>query len=285
MSPSSNIKHRTPNTSLQNRKSKIENPNTEHRNPKRRLLTGLALLGAGLALLPIGNRAGAREADLSHNIADYVANKLDDVTAIMRVTFYNDQAGRKLGEGFEVMHKLKGDVQMRYKEENKLRLDARAPKAIYIINNTTQQVAVPSLGIKTTMNFAASPGKRKTLLDVGLISNGYLAYTMAEFRGERPIGKTMCAVFKVSYRDKTLDTSHRMVWVDPKTKITLKREEYSQEGKLNATFFYKDPKEITPGVWFPSAIEVINNEGQKSGVTAYRDVKVNQGLDDSVFRL
>lgn len=251
----------------------------------RHVMTGFAVLGVGVMLLPAGNRASAGAPAESANIADYVCQKLDDVTATMRVTFYNDQAGRKLGEGFEVMHKLKGDVQMRYKEENKLRLDTRAPKAVYIINNTTQQVSVPSLGIRTTMNFDESPGKRKTLLDVGLISNGYLAYTTAEFRRMAPINGVSCAVFRISYRNKDLDTSHRMVWIDPKTKITLKREEYSQEGKLNATFFYKDPKEVAPGIWFPSAIEVVNNEGQKAGVTGYKNVKVNQGLEDGLFKL
>lgn len=256
-----------------------------HADRLRRVVSGLALLGTCAALLPTSNLASAGQQNLSNNIADYVANKLDDVTSSMRVTFYDDQAGRKMGEGFEVMHKLKGEVQMRYKEENKLRLDARAPKATFVINNTTQQVSVPSLGIRTTMNFADAPGKRKTLLDVGLISQGYLAYTQAEFRRTAPVNGVMCAVFRISYRNKQLDTSHRMVWVDPKTKITLKREEYSQEGKLNGTFFYKDPKEVAPGIWFPSAIEVVNNEGQKAGVTAYKNVKVNQGLDDSLFKL
>lgn len=251
----------------------------------RPAMAGLVVLGAGTLLLQAGNRAAAGAPEASTNIADYVCQKLDDVTATMRVTYYNDQAGRKMGEGFEVMHKLKGDVQMRYKEENKLRLDTRAPKAVYIINNTTQQVSVPSLGIRTTMNFDESPGKRKTLLDVGLISNGYLAYTMAEFRRMAPVNGVNCAVFKISYRNKQLDTSHRMVWIDPKTKVTLKREEYSQEGKLNGTFFYKDPKEVASGIWFPSAIEVHNNEGQKAGITAYKNVKVNQGLEDNLFKL
>src|SRR5690242_3202983 len=94
-------------------------PNTACRIPQRGLFTRLTRMSAGLILLAMGGHASAQ--NLSQNIADYVATKLDDVTATMRVTFYNDQAGRKMGEGFEVMHKLKGDVQMRYKEENKLR--------------------------------------------------------------------------------------------------------------------------------------------------------------------
>ena len=76
-----------------------------------------------------------------------------------------------------------------------------------------------------------------------------------------------------------------MIWIDPKTRVTLKREEYTQEGKLNATYYYRDPKEVAPGIWFPSRIEVFNSEGQKAGETAYNNVKVNVGIEDSVFRL
>lgn len=238
---------------------------------------------AGLFLAGMGSAVNAQ--NVSSNIKDYVAGKLDDVTANMRVGFYDDQAGRKMGEGFEMMHKLKGSITMRYKEENKLRLDSRAPKAIFIVNGTMQYASLPSFNINTKIALDNSPGKRKTLLDVGLLGEGYLVYTQAEFRGTRPVDGVQCALFKISYKDKTLDSSHRMVWIDPKTKITVKREEYSQEGKLNGTFFYKNAKEIAPGVWFPTMIEVHNNEGKKAGVTLYSDVKVNQGLADSLFKL
>lgn len=242
-------------------------------------------MGFGLALAACAMQAAHAQGNVSSDFKDYVAQKLDDVTATMRVGFFDEQAGRKMGEGFEMMHKLKGNITMRYKEENKLRLDSRAPKAIFIVNGTTQYASLPSFNINTKMQLENSPGKRKTLLDVGLIGTGYLDYTLAEFRGVRPMEGVQCALFKVSYKDKTLDTSHRMIWVDPKTKITLKREEYSQEGKLNGTFYYRNPKEVAPGIWFPSAIEVHNNEGKKAGVTNYSDVKVNQGLADTLFKL
>lgn len=242
-------------------------------------------IGLGLALAGCSAQIAHAQDNVSNNFSDYVARKLDDVTATMRVGFYDEQAGRKMGEGFEVMHKLKGNIMMRYKEENKLRLDSRAPKAIFIVNGTTQYASLPSFNINTKMQFDNAPGKRKTLLDVGLIGAGYLDYAQGEFRGVRPVDGVPCALFRVSYKDKKLDTSHRMIWVDPKTKVTLKREEYSQEGKLNGTFYYRNPKEIAPGVWFPSSIEVHNNEGKKAGVTNYSDVKVNQGLPDSLFKL
>ena len=249
-------------------------------------LVNLLVLGLGAIGLSAGNTATAQTAP-STNISDYVASKLDDFSATMKVVQHDDRAGQKINKDFGLIYKLKGDIHLQYKEENKLRVDGRigASNATLIVNGTKQYVRVPSVGLKETSDLGESPGKRKTLLDVGMLSSGYLAYTMSEFKRSAPINGVMCAVFRVSYRNKDLDTSHRMVWIDPKTKVTLKREEYSQEGKLNATYFYRDPKEISPGLWFPSRIEVLNNEGQKAGETAYREIKVNQGIAETVFRL
>ena len=221
---------------------------------------------------------------LSSNIQDYVPTKLEDFTATMRVVSFNEREGSKINKDFGYIYKIKGDIQVRYKEENKLRIDGNlgATKATMINSGSRQIVRLG--GIKDNRDLGPSPGKRKTLLDVGLVSAGYLGYTQAEFKGNRPVDGVMCAVFNVSYRNKNLDTSHRIVWIDPKTKITVKREEYTQEGKLNATFLYKKPVQVAPGIWFPSVIEAYNSEGGKAGVTSYGNVKVNSGLGDDVFK-
>lgn len=246
----------------------------------------LLLIGTGGTGLKAGNMASADTNVASADIKDYVASKLDDFTATMKVTFHDDNALRKIGKDFGMVYQLRGDVRVKYKEENKLRLDARlgASEATLIVNGTKQYVRVAPL-INNTSDLGGAPGKRKTLLDVGLLSNGYLAYTQAEFQGTRPVDGVSCSVFRVSYRDKKLDTSHRILWIDPRTKVVLKREEYSQIGKLNATFYYREPKEIDKGVWFPARIDVRNNEGQRAGETLYKDVKVNQGLEDKTFTL
>lgn len=221
----------------------------------------------------------------SHNINDYAVSKLDDFSGAMKIVEFDEHEGVKINRDFPIIYKIKGDIKVRYKEENKLRIDGLlgASRATFIINGTTQYASIPAAHIKTVRSLGREPGKRKTLLDMGMISAGYLAYTQAEFKRTQVIDGVLCAVFSVSYSDKKLDTSHRMIWIDPKTKITLKRDEYSQEGKLNATFLYKQPFEVQPGVWFPSRIEAYNNEGKKAGVTAYSDIKVNVGLPESDF--
>jgi outer membrane lipoprotein-sorting protein len=238
------------------------------------------------AFVAAGNTATAAPDAVSPRIEDYAAS-LNDFIATMHVDSYDDRNGEKINRDFGYIYKLHGDINVKYKEQNELRLDGRlgASHVTFIVNQARQFVRMKELGIKTTADLGASPGKRKTLLDVGLISRGYLAYTEAKFIGPRPIGGVMCGLFSISYRNKDLDTSHRLVWIDPVSKVTLKREEYSQEGKLNATFYYKDPVQVSPGNWFPTHIVVMNNEGQLAGQTSYHNVQVNQGLTDDLFKM
>ncbi len=244
----------------------------------------LIVILAGLLGLAAGNIATA-QGEPSHNISDYAVSKLDDFTASMKVIEFSEHEGVKINKDFPLIYKIKGDITVRYKEVNKLRVDGLlgASNATLIVNGTTQYATIPAAHIKTKISLGKEPGKRKTLLDVGMISPGYLAYTEAEFKRTQVVDGVLCAVFRISYQDKSLDTSHRMVWIDPKTHITVKRDEYSQQGKLNATFLYKKPMEVSPGFWFPARIEAYNNEGKKAGVTGYSGIKVNQGLAESVF--
>lgn len=247
-----------------------------------RLLRATILLASLFGLAATGSHASA---EISQNILDYVPKNLDDFTATMTAQRYDAHAGEKINKDFGLIYQLKGDVSIKYKEENKLRLEAKvgSGKIILIVNNTTQYTS--ALGARDVRDLGNTPGKRKTLLDAGFISKGYLAIAEAEFKRTQVVKGVECALFRLSYKDKSLDTSHRLLWIDPKTKVVVKREEYSQAGKLNATYYYLNPKEVDNGVWFPTRIEAYNRDNKEAGVTVYRDIKVNQELDDRVFRL
>lgn len=239
----------------------------------------IASLLMSVCLLP-GSAVNAQ----SQNIADYVADKIDDFSLTMRVGQYDEREGSKISKDFGSIYKLKGDVKMRYKEENRVRFDGNIGTATYtFIVNNTKQIVRSSIGLKDVRDIGTAPGKRKTLLDVGFLSRGYLAYTEAEFKRMQEVKGINCALFRVSYRDKSQDTSHRLVWIDPKTKITVKKEEYSQQGKLNATYYYLDPKEVSQGIWFPTKVEAWNKQDKKAGDLLYREIKLNVGVEDSIF--
>lgn len=258
----------------------------------RAFLLPVALIGFGGALTapPAQQSAfAAPPGKISANLNDYVVPKLDDFDTTMKSTFFDKYASQKINRDIGAIYQLKGNVRIRYKEENKFRAEGMlgASKVVYVINDAKQVVSIGSLA-KVKTELGKTPGKRKSLLDMGLVSEAYLAYAQGEFIGERPFEGTPCAVFKITYKDRSQDSSHRIVWIDPKTRITLKREEYAQDisgGKLRSIWMYREPKEIAPGIYFPSRIELYNNENEKAGVTSYSNTHVNVGLSDDIFKL
>ena len=262
------------------------------------LVVAFGCMGTGLTLPRGGNNAAfaAPRAPLSAKLSDYVVPKLDDFETTMKAIFHDDAAARKINRDIGMLYQLKGDVRIRYKEENKFRADGQlgATKASIVITDASQTFKL-SIGIKKSMDMGNAPGKRKSLLDMGLISDYYLTYAQGEFLGERPFEGVTCAVFKITYKNRSLDNSHRIVWIDPKTKITLRREEYAQDGnggKLRSVWLYRGAKDspatftqVAPGIYFPSSIELYNNENQKAGETAYTNTRINVGLGDDVFKL
>ena len=252
------------------------------------VLLGGAEIAPGQAIMAFA--AQVKASPLSSKLSDYAVSKLDDFETTMKAVYHDDNAARKINNDIGMLYQLKGDVLIRYKEENKFRADGKlgASKASLVINDARQTYSLAGFGIKQTTNMGKAPGKRKSLLDVGLISEYYLGYAQGEFLGEKPFEGVQCAVFKITYKDRSLDTSHRIVWIDPKTKITLKREEYAQEGsggKLRSIWLYREPVEIVSGLFFPSRIELLNNENKKAGETSYSNTRVNVGLHDDIFRL
>ena len=250
--------------------------------------TGLAALCCVLAL-GISVPKPANAAPISPNIQSYVNHGLIDFSAYIHLVRYDAAAGRRINKDFgliyEWMRKSHSDLLLRFRLPDMMRIDGRfgAATGIYIVNSTAQDVRL-SVGLNVRTDLSKTPGKRKTLLDMGLLSEDYLSYTEAKFMGARPYEGKMCAVFNISYRDKSLDTSHRLVWIDPETKITVKREEFSQQGKLRSIWYYRKPKEVAPNLWMPSIIEIDDNQGNLAGETEYRDVKVNIPMSLDLFK-
>src|SRR5258707_10154532 len=168
---------------------------------------------------------------------------------------------------------------MRFKKHYKVRMEGKI--GLYIVNGPIRFYSVPQLGIKKKDDMGASPGKRYSLLEVGLISKNELSFTEGKYLRDEQIDGSAAHVFDVTYRGD--DTLRYVLWIDPRTHIILKREWFDGAGKLKATFKYQEVKEAEPGVWFPRRIEIVNNEGVLAGGTSCTEVQGNQGLADSTF--
>lgn len=239
------------------------------------------ILAVGSAALPSYAAGNARA---SAKLSDYVVSGLKDFSETAIVAFHDDKALAKISRDFGMAYRLSGDIHVRFMEPCRLRMDGKlgGGSAIYIVNRDTQYVRL-SIGLKQKVGWHDEPGKRKTLLDFGLISGDYLTWTNSQFLGMRPVNGVQCAEFRLKY--KIEDGTHRFIWVDPKTRCVLRREEYNRFGKLFATYYFRDPKEVAPGIWFPTRAEVFNSEEERAGEMDYRNVKINEGLTDAEFVL
>jgi outer membrane lipoprotein-sorting protein len=205
---------------------------------------------------------------------------LNDLQATVKVLMADQKELAKINRDFGMAYRLK-DMVMRYKDPDKLRMEGRI--GLLIINGSTRFFKVPQLGYAKKDDLNGSPGKRLSLLDIGLLTRSGLADTESKFVRDETLNNVPVHVFDVAYRGDT--TGHSLVWVDPRTRAILKREWYNGEGKLRATFLYENLREIKPGLWIPTRLEVRNGEGTVAAVTAYSDLKVNQGLDDALFAI
>ena len=245
----------------------------------RNMLRGaLAAIVFCIAMAP----AGA----MSTNIQSYICSKLDDFSATMSVVSVNERALSKISKDAVMLYRFK-DMNMRYKEPNKVRMEGsqNGTRAIVIMNGSVQTFSLPKSRLVKRSDFGSSPGKRKSLMDVGIVSEYYLTYTNAKYLREGTVEGVHCAVFEMSYKDRSEDTSHHIVYIDPQTRVVLKREAYSQEGKFQAIYLYKDIKEVANGIWFPTRVEVQNTDRVIAAVSAYKEIKVNVGIPDNIFKL
>src|SRR5258708_464590 len=233
------------------------------------------------AALCIGGGApAARISNPSPTYAEMATSRVSDLEGTISVLKADQSELRKISRDFALAYQLHSFV-MRFKKPDKLRMEGKI--GLYIVNGPIRFYSVPQLGIKKKDDMGASPGKRYSLLEVGLISKNELSSTEGKYLRDEPVDGASAHVFDVTYRGD--DTVRYVLWIEPRTHIILKREWFDGAGKLKATFKYQEVKEIEPGVWFPRRIEIVNSEGILAGVTSCTEEKVNQGLPASIFQI
>jgi outer membrane lipoprotein-sorting protein len=238
-------------------------------------------LGAAVIIPLLDPRADAATLSPDTPLLDQFASKsLVDLEAHVSVVSAEQSELAKINRDFGMAYRLKSLI-MRYKEPNKLRMEGSI--GTLIINGAARHFRVPAIKLSRTDDLGESPGKRYTLMDVGLLTHGSLAVGQSRYVKDEAVGDVQARVFEMTYKE---DASVRyLLWIDPKTHIIAKREWYDGSGKRKASFFYQQPKQVAADLWVPTRIEIRNCENVVAAVTAYSDVKVNQGLDEALFKI
>jgi len=218
----------------------------------------------------------------SQNIDSYVQKNFVDASLTARVKYANQKELAKINDDFGKSYRVPY-TEIKVKEPFKLRLETNVEdtKVLYIINGPKLLIRIPRVKINSRQDLSKSPGRRQTLLDFGVLTPS-LFDNLFNAKFVRLDRATNDVVFDVTYPAALDDTSRHRIWVDPQKKYVTKREWYSQKGRQLATFFYNEPSNVG-GVWVPTKMQVKNVDGVLAGETFYTGLKVNQGLQDSLF--
>lgn len=207
-----------------------------------------------------------------------MTDKIKDMTATLRVTEVDRAELKKIGGAFATTYSIKR-MGVSYKQPNKARFEGKflGASVFIVYNGDEKYFRTP---IKTDKrNVHGQPGQKQTLMDLGIFAKDYLTTDwMPNFL--RKEGNLL--VFKLSQRDSD-NKSHEIVWVNPKNAIITKRMAYNGENVLQKELRFTNPKQIRPGIWVPTRIEIYNTSGKLGAAQTIEDIKVNLGVSDDVF--
>ncbi len=220
-------------------------------------------------------------------ISSYVQTGFKSAAFSAKVQSANQKELAKINQDFAKSYRFKSS-NIWLKEPMKLRMESRVEETdiFFIVNGARKLVRVPRANISQKDDVSKSPGKRQTPLDFGLLTPSlFQNFFQAKFvRIEKNGDFAGDAVFDLTYLPSLDDSSRHRIWVDSKTKFTEKREWYSQQGYLNATFTYSEPKEFD-GIYIPTKTTVKNADGKLAGTSVYVSIKVNISMDESLFKI
>jgi outer membrane lipoprotein-sorting protein len=211
------------------------------------------------------------------SINQFTSNNIKTMSLTSEITQDNQAELKKIQGDIALAYRLhRGSMQ--YMQPGKIRIEATIPhvaSGYYIINGNRKCTVGPLY--HRVQDITGAPGKKQTLLDFGFVPPELLDDYNATFL--RKDGADY--VFQIS--PKNGDTTKDIIWVDPKTHITVKRENYDRHGKILKWFLYKNPVKLSVGIYVPTVVELYNPENKLAGVTAYQSVHVNSPIDPSVF--
>ena len=222
----------------------------------------------------------AAAAQAAPNIRDLTSANIKTLQASSEIVTENQDELKKIDGDIALAYRLHRG-SMDYEQPGKLRIEATIPHLVtgyYIINGNQKLTVAPF--VHKVQDTTGAPGKRQTLLDFGLVPPELLTdYTATFLRSEKGL-----FVFRIQPK-QVGETQKDLIWIDPKTHVTVQRYNYDRDGKLQKRFLYKHPVQIAPGIYVPTRVELYNPENKLAGATVYENVRVNQPLDDSLFKI
>ena len=218
----------------------------------------------------------------SPEIGAYLQNGFHDATFTVKIVRKDQRALESINKDFGRSFQF-DTTQVRMKEPYKLRIDVNEEDTAmsYVIDGPIQRFKVPKLRLNTRRDLSKLPASRQTTMDFGFLTPALFGDLLdAKFVQADP--SKGAAVFDLTYKPVYENTSRQRVWLDPTTRTMLRREWYNREGRLLATFEYADPRS-DEGASVPTRMIVRDAAGEVAGETRLNEIRINRGVEDSVF--
>ena len=232
-----------------------------------------ATLSAAFALAPLAGQAAP-------SISSLTSSGIKTLQASSEIVTENQDQLKTIDGDIALAYRLhRGSVV--YEQPGKLRIDASIPHLVsgYYVINGNQKLTVAPFTHKV-QDTTGAPGKRQTLMDFGFIPPELLTdYNATFLRREAGL---LC--FQIQPKQAG-ETEKDLVWIDPKTHITVQRYNYGRDGKLTKILRYVNPVQVSPGIYVPTRVELYNTQNKLAGATVYQNIRVNQPVSDSLFKI
>ncbi len=231
---------------------------------------------AVLAALTLISLAPAQAA--APDIRQFTSDKIKTLAMSSYITQENQAELKKIQGDIALAFRLHRG-SMEYLQPGKLRIESTIPmlgSGYYVINGNRKETIGPFY--HRVQDITGAPGKKQTLLDFGLVPPELLdEYNATFLRRDGPD-----YVYQLVPKQAG-ETFKDVVWIDPATRVTVKRLNYDRDGKLVKWFLYKSAAQAAPGIYIPMQVELYNPENKLAGVTTYQNVKVNAPVDAARF--
>ncbi len=234
----------------------------------------LALISAALVLAPLSAASAAP------SINSLTSANIKTLQASSEIVTENQDQLKTIDGDIALAYRLhRGSVV--YEQPGKLRIDASIPHFIsgyYVVNGNQKLTVAPF--VHKVQDTTGEPGKRQTLMDFGFIPPELLNdYNATFLRREAGL---LC--FQIQPKQAG-ETQKDLVWIDPKTHITTQRYNYGRDGKLTKILRYVNPVQVAPGIYVPTRVELYNTQNKLAGATVYQNIRVNQPVNASLFKI
>lgn len=210
-----------------------------------------------------------------------VTKDLRDMSFKASVKEVNKDLLKKMDNGYTKILELK-EAQISLKFPDKIRIEGKIGmvKFEYICSDGYKIARAPKIGFKKRDNFSHDPAKLQGAFDVGIITPSLwqtrkvevIDDPEAKFKGE----------IKLKLQWFKGDTVY-FAWVDARNLWLKRLEKQNAQGEIREVVSYADPKNLGGQLWMPTRCELKTPEGAKIGSTVVSDIKLNSGLQDSIF--